>query len=74
MYSFFCPFIAILVIFNNVIIQKYERRVRLLYIIRKPLIRENGIGFFEDIVGLLSKLTVIMNAVFLFWFRGIYAH
>lgn len=38
------------------------------------MMKENGIGFFEDIVGILSKMTVIMNCVFLFWFRAIYAH
>ena len=38
------------------------------------MIYENGIGFFEEIVAILSKLTVIMNCLFLFWFRGIYAH
>ena len=74
MYSFFCPFIAIMVLINNLLVGRFQRRVQLLFIIRKPMMKENGIGFFEDIVGILSKMTVIMNCVFLFWFRAIYAH
>lgn len=74
LYSFICPFISCIVLLNNVITSKWERKIHLQYLLRKPLLRQNGLGTWMVVIEWLSKATIVMNCLFLFWFREEFAH
>lgn len=74
LYSFICPFISCIVLLNNVITLKWERKIHLQYLLRKPLLRQNGLGTWMVVIEWLSKATIVMNCLFLFWFREEFAH
>ena len=51
------------------LMMKWERKVHLNYLVRQPMIMQNGLGAWEDVIGYLGIVTVVMNCMFMYWFR-----
>ena len=69
MYSFICPSISCMIFIHNMVAMKPERWAHFQYILRKPILHINNLSYFNSVIEILSNLTILMNCIFLFWFR-----
>lgn len=74
LYSFLCPIISFIILVYNLVTIYLERYVQLHYLVRKPQIFQVGIGAWMNVLKFLGYATIIMNSVFMYWFRDTFIH
>ena len=70
MYSFICPALAVIVCISSILFSKYERQAHLFANARLEIVKMNGLGACVDVISYLSYATVLMNCLFMYWFRN----
>jgi len=69
LYSFICPLLSTIVFVYHIVATPLERHVHLKYLTRKPMLHQNGLGTYCKIIEWIGQCTVLLNCVFLYWFR-----
>ena len=69
LYCFICPILSTMVFLNNVLTMRWNRTTHLKYLQKKSLLQQNGLGAWMDVLEYLGYATVILNCIFLYWFR-----
>lgn len=68
MYSFIFPSISVFVLGYNACTMRCYRQMHLYYFVRQPLITQNGLGTWMNVIEWLNQATIMFNCLFIFWF------
>lgn len=69
LYSLISPILCLLVFIGNVFSMKFERAIHIRFTKRERMMEQNGLGAFLEVMEYLGIATVLINCVFMYWFR-----